>query len=374
MVLSFGSVFICVLIIFFLYIYFVSILYANSKLFLGKIRIIFVGVVILCLRALIPFNFPFSVTVPVEHGMTGISGLFLLTEIHGFYLCEIFFFVWIVGSVIKILNMTRKYFKFSLMIHQAASIDHVRKKQIYNVLEKYNIKNIEIAILPVTMSPAITGFKRPVLLIPDYAFFDADLDYIICHEIAHYKKFDLILKLLLEICTCVYWWNPIMYLFKSKFYLAVEIANDISMIKDQSHIYQMNYIKCLLLNSKLQAGKRTSKFFSDFEIPFIKNNMYLKIRVKKILGYTKEGSFRGCELVSGIFLGILLVIGIVIIPEAYYAPEEIYNTTFDINADNSYFIETSKGFDLYTDGKYLATFSYPDESFKALRIYKEKKE
>lgn len=375
MSLSLGSVLMCILIIFALYIYFELILYGSSKFFVREIRVIFVGVILLCVRALLPVNFSFTVTIPIKYGLTEITAFMFDTEIRGLSLFDGFLCVWILGFFIKIMNLIRKCRKSRSMLQQAASIEHFRKKQVLDVLEKYDMDNIKIAILPKFVSPGISGIFKPILVMPDYDFSDEDLHYIISHEVTHYKKFDLIIKLFLEICTCIYWWNPVMYLFKAKFTLAIEIANDISVIKGQSDTYQLNYIKCLLLNSRLHSCKNSSRYEDIFQIPFIKSNSDLKIRVKKILSYQEEGSFRIFGLLSKCLLLVMLFIGIVIVPEAYFEDPEIENTTFSVNSDNSYLVETSKGFDLYADDKYVATFSEIGEVLRSLglRVYKEKK-
>lgn len=319
MSLSFGSVFMCILISFFIYIYFLFILYVKSKNYIGHIRFVFAGVILLCMRALLPFNFPFTVTIPIEYGLIGISDFLLLTEIRGYSLIQVFILVWVLGFFLKFLRLIWKYSKFRKIINQAASINHFRKKQISDILSKYNKDdNIKIAILPNYMSPAISGVLNPVLLMPDYDFTTEDLHYIISHEVTHHKKHDLILKLFFEICTCIYWWNPIMYLVKSKFFLAIEIANDFLVIKGKSYNYQMNYIKCLVLNSKLYNDKKTTTRSNVFEIPFIKNNTNIKIRVEKILNYSNVRSFGVFSLFSKCALFVILLFGVIVVPETYY--------------------------------------------------------
>ena len=77
MTLSFGSIFICLLILFVLDIYLELLLRVKTAFYSGNIRCVYFVVMVLTIRSVIPFNFPFTVTIPVQHVLSGIYRKFI---------------------------------------------------------------------------------------------------------------------------------------------------------------------------------------------------------------------------------------------------------------------------------------------------------
>lgn len=73
---SVGSILFCVLLIIFLYLYLRISLMINSEFFLNNVRVVFMGIIILCLRAVVPINFPFTITFPIKRGLPQITSFF----------------------------------------------------------------------------------------------------------------------------------------------------------------------------------------------------------------------------------------------------------------------------------------------------------
>ena len=61
-------------------------------------------------------------------------------------------------------------------------------------------------------APLTFGVFRPTVLLPeDLPVGDAQFQLILAHELAHVRRKDCLRKLLLTVCLCVYWWNPLVW-------------------------------------------------------------------------------------------------------------------------------------------------------------------
>ena len=62
-------------------------------------------------------------------------------------------------------------------------------------------------------APLTFGVFRPTVLLPEYLpVGDAQFQLILAHELAHIRRKDCLRKLLLTVCLCLYWWNPLVWL------------------------------------------------------------------------------------------------------------------------------------------------------------------
>lgn len=369
MSISFGSVLICIFIIAVLYLYSELILCVDTTLFLSKSRLLFWIVILLCIRTIIPFNFPFTMTIPIKRILYPINQVLMYPVVYHFKIFNIIFIIWILGISIKLVKFMLTYKRNYSLVRQAATIEHPKKKLIRSILSKYLSKKIEIAVIMEPISPGICGIIHPILLMPDHDFSNEELDMIIQHEVIHYNKHDMITKAILEICTCFYWWNPVMYLLKNRFYLVVEMANDYYLICNKDDTYRYEYMRCLINCSKYCYSRLMINKSDSITIPFIKNSTDINVRINRMLKYKNNKPILlsiGLYYIAIIFI---IITGILVVPESYYIPPEIEENTMEINSNNSYLIENDKGYDLYIDNKYVTTFSQIDESLSSLPVY-----
>lgn len=78
-------------------------------------------------------------------------------------------------------------------------------------------------------SPALTVGPKPMILLPANitdTLTDAQLACALRHELTHYRRRDHLLMLLLRLLTCVYWFNPIVWLMKRELMKDMEKACD----------------------------------------------------------------------------------------------------------------------------------------------------
>ncbi len=62
-------------------------------------------------------------------------------------------------------------------------------------------------------APLTFGVFRPTVLLPeDLPVGDARFQLVLAHELAHIRRKDCLRKLLLTVCLCLYWWNPLVWL------------------------------------------------------------------------------------------------------------------------------------------------------------------
>ena len=148
-------------------------------------------------------------------------------------------------------------------------------------------RSINIVRIDGDRCPALFGFINPYILIPDgieEKITQDEMRYILLHELAHYKRKDMAVSLLISLLQLIYWFNPIIYY---GFYLMkkdMEIACDghvLSKINEEEiKGYGLTIIKLL----ELIAYNRNN----IFTLGIIKNKNNARNRIKMIAGFKKD--------------------------------------------------------------------------------------
>lgn len=217
--------------------------------------------------------------------------------------------------------------------------------------------------------PFITGFLKPVLILPDQTFTDKELYFIVRHETEHVRNKDLWLKALIEILLSIYWWNPFIYVLRKKLYLALEVSDDIMTTKKMDAREKISYAEFLSRAAVDYQGKANVQGLSLFH-----EKKDLQIRIYTILNgdYSRKRKI-GSTIFNLCIVIVTAAVCFTFVPEAYKIPEDVEKISFSIDEDNAYLVETEQGYELYVDGTYMEMLNGAlDPEKLKLKIYSDK--
>ncbi len=95
-------------------------------------------------------------------------------------------------------------------------------------------------------TPMQIGFVRPVILIPDRPYNEEELQIVLTHERAHYRRKDVWYKLLLVIVNALHWFNPAVYLMTHLANRDLELACDDIVVHNQDMAFRKLYSATIL--------------------------------------------------------------------------------------------------------------------------------
>lgn len=99
--------------------------------------------------------------------------------------------------------------------------------KLQDICNEYGIKgNIPMMVQKKIGSPMLCGYFHTVLLLPEIFYSEEEMDYVLRHELTHFKSKDLWYKLLIGIAGDIYWFNPLMILMKKMAFQDVEYVCD----------------------------------------------------------------------------------------------------------------------------------------------------
>jgi len=290
MSISMGSFITCFLGITFLSGYLYIILYRLNHPFIYGTKIIFVGMTIIFLRICIPVNFPFTYTIYSTKLLLPVAKIFYMSIGSSSYrLFDILILCWLVIAVLKSGKLCIRIIHLNKYLSAYTITEGNQYSKLFASVKKYCPKSIRIAVIPHNVSPAFSGVLYPTIIFPGYfdCFSLEELDYICMHEINHYKNHDLWVKMLLEIISCIHWWNPLVYLMKRDYALALELTNDYFLKNNFPNYNSIYYAELILKVAKLTES--SSLNWSNELTSFVrKRNLDLDVRISFILKNSKE--------------------------------------------------------------------------------------
>ena len=96
-------------------------------------------------------------------------------------------------------------------------------------------------------APLTFGVFRPTVLLPeDLPVRDAQFQLVLAHELAHIRRKDCLRKLLLTVCLCLYWWNPLVWLMVWLANRDMELACDEAVLRALGPDHKKAYALTLL--------------------------------------------------------------------------------------------------------------------------------
>lgn len=184
----------------------------------------------------------------------------------------------------------RSMFRWCRLISQK----RVAEKWENLLLEMGIHRKIRLTICKKVRSPMLTGFIRPVVLLPQEDYDDNTLTFILRHELTHYKRFDLWFKLLLKLAQIVHWFNPLVFLMVRLAEQELEAACDEAVVSGQNMDYRLRYCEAVLSGSNGIKARDTA-----FSTSFNGGKNFMKKRFRNILSIGKvkgKGVFVACVL------------------------------------------------------------------------------
>ncbi len=215
--------------------------------------------------------------------------------------------VWIIGSLIFIFvhlisysHYKRQVMKKGRMIKETRILS-----QIFRLKRELHIRRtVCVMEYDEAESPMIIGFIKPVLVLPKEQYDSEDLFFILKHELVHFKRGDVYLKLLFVTANAVHWFNPIIWIMQKEAVIDMELSCDERVTQGTSFELRKAYTETLLSMLHKQCVRKTvlsTQFYGGKKI--------MKKRFKNILirNRKKNGiSILICAVVLSITLGMLV--------------------------------------------------------------------
>lgn len=158
-------------------------------------------------------------------------------------------YIWIFGVALMLIWVIITYCLFQKKLRQSSFAPDER---ILSILESCKSKmginqNISLVMQNAVSSPSLMGIINPQILFPaESNLSDKEVEYILLHELSHYRRKDILVNYLLLGFQIVHWFNPVMWYCFKRIRQDMEIATDERVLSLLDHTEHKDYGRALL--------------------------------------------------------------------------------------------------------------------------------
>ena len=164
-----------------------------------------------------------------------------------FFVSNLLLLVWAVGSVFLFVQFLIRYHRGKREIDRMPKQGNQVLQELLDELQRGNKRCIPIQVLCCSglSTPCGIGLLRRQILLPSQEYTEEELFHILRHELQHFQTHDLLVKWMIRVFQCLFWWNPLVYLLGKDLDQVLEIKCDLSVVKNYSRQETLAYMRTI---------------------------------------------------------------------------------------------------------------------------------
>ncbi|WP_256756836.1 M56 family metallopeptidase [Cohnella sp. WQ 127256] len=152
--------------------------------------------------------------------------------------------IWGIGILVFLAVNIKNYWTFKHSILQESRIcDNVQC-------------SVKVIVSDHVTTPMLIGFWKPVIVLPNKPLGEKERSMILSHELVHYKRGDLYVKLLVFVANAVHWFNPAVYTMNKQVTMLCELSCDEKVVQKMDRDSRRLYGETLLSMLEYSVGQR----------------------------------------------------------------------------------------------------------------------
>lgn len=208
---------------------------------------------------------------------------------------------WLVTALILLIRKITIYQSFVKYVRagcvQVADFDLL--ESFGRLVEQCKVKMpVELYTNSLISSPILIGFFRPCIVLPTAGLSVTAFQYIILHELTHYKRRDMFYKWLIQLIVCIHWFNPFIRLMNRE----VELSCDEAILKGLNRQERCDYGDTLLNALENSGGYKSA----TASVTLGESGKQLKERLDAITGFRRKSK---SARMAAVFLTLFICLG-----------------------------------------------------------------
>lgn len=213
----------------------------------------------------------------------GLRKFSINTEPEIFQINTIVFVIWCIGFLLTFfIGLIQSIFSLKGILYSCVPINDKISQLAEGLKEEMQIHyDVSIYLSNKIMMPFTTGIIRKKIILPNVNLNENEWEMILKHELMHCIRQDVLMKILVRLVQKIHWFNPILFLYKTKFNEISEYTCDINVCSNYDESKKREYGELILKMSKDSIPQKLVIGFSDKNVKILKKRMeYIMLKKK----------------------------------------------------------------------------------------------
>lgn len=327
------------------------------------------AVVLTIVRLLLPLDVSYMVILRSYTVLPKLRFFLELEPLSGISVGLILLGCWIGGTLIWL-----AYFVYAMLRDRR----HLRglprlpqSPQVRSAASACGINEEWIHVASEVSMPMSVGLIHPVIYLPDAEYSEADLIWILKHEMAHIAGHDAWLKLGFLVFRCLFWWNPLVHMAQKSVDDILELRCDKSVLEGLDTADRVGYAEALY-RVGCQAYQGNTRFVGAGTFVQPKEISTLALRVKVALDNPRPHAVG--TLVAFLLSFALFAASYAFILQPAENPPSFEDdvNVYRLSSGGSYLKKTPSGdYEFWCNGEFFGTVhadELQDEMYQGLEV------
>lgn len=296
-------------------------------------------------RMLVPYKFSFTRVIPSKGAFSDLCRGVYTNNIGTAQISPLSLLA-IVWAVVSAALLVRFFVQYLKAMHEFSACRIREDEQCRRVFQRvlnHSSKRLKVRIRDnacINIPMGVGVFQKSIIL-SEETYTDSELYYILRHEYTHFLNRDLVLKILIHIYWCIFWWNPAIYLLKRDFAQILEIKCDLDVTENMANQEKVGYLTTIVTLLKKAEIKREQRTFYGTTALVAKNYESEIIERFKIVSASYGLKRRNLVFTGSWFLvfGMLVILSYSFVIQPDYGTAEDGSAAGKQAVDRPYYIE-----------------------------------
>lgn len=215
-------------------------------------------------------------------------------------------FVWLAGLGVTGFRSLSAYFRFRARLRRTnLPVEGEALELFASIKREMGIQgSVSLQSNDAVRTPMLIGLRRATLVLPEIELKERELRLIFRHELIHYKRKDLHLKVLALLACSIHWFNPAVYRWRKDLDRYMEMSCDQQVVAGIPEQERRFYGETILNVLERSTTPRAAGIFTGFS----ENAAWIRDRLVHILKATKRS--RRSTILSGISAVVVALAGV----------------------------------------------------------------
>lgn len=217
-------------------------------------------------------------------------------------------YVWLAGALV----MLARYIREECYVRNVISILEGEGKFfcVQDLMLDYAGPDYPVCVTSLFKTPMVIS-QNHMIVIPDTSYTSREMDFILRHELEHLFNRDGIYLKMYNLLKIIYWWCPLIYMFRETFVLFCEIRVDCGVTRWSSPEECMDYCQSMITVSR--KSRTIPSLAGSFAFALTRDDMF-SLRVKYLIHLfsTPFASSQTSSLYAGALMAGMVMIAAVL--------------------------------------------------------------